>query len=246
MQRPSREAMLAKIRDALSASAAPGHEGAVAAGESPRRVSQEEQVAQIKSSCADQREYLIRRFESELTKVGGRFAIAESREAARNLILRLATEHQSRSVVGWNVEVIDRLAIGQALSESGISFIADDGGGDFVERARHAELGISGVDFALADTGTLVLLTGKGRARSASLLPPVHIAVITPEQMIRGLDDLFPMLRLTTQKEELPVSSAVTFITGPSRTGDIEMILVVGVHGPQQLQVILLNDSMNP
>ena len=98
---------------------------------------------------------------------------------------------------------------------------------------------MSGVDYALADTGTLVLLSREGRARSVSLLPSVHIALIRPEQVIEGLDDMFSLMRDGTDRDKVP-SSAVTFITGPSRTADIELTLVVGVHGPQELHAILL------
>jgi L-lactate dehydrogenase complex protein LldG len=84
-----------------------------------------------------------------------------------------------------------------------------------------------------------VLLARKGQARSISLLPPVHIAVVKPEQLLSGLSDLFPLLRGEAEGRDL--SSAITFITGPSRTADIELTLVVGVHGPQQLHVVLLD-----
>jgi L-lactate dehydrogenase complex protein LldG len=97
---------------------------------------------------------------------------------------------------------------------------------------------VSGVDHAIADTGTLVLLARTGQARSVSLLPPVHVAVVRPGQILSSLDDLFPVLRHDGNGE---LASAVTFITGPSRTADIELTLVVGVHGPQELHVVLLD-----
>jgi L-lactate dehydrogenase complex protein LldG len=101
-------------------------------------------------------------------------------------------------------------------------------------QAAEARLGITAVDYALADSGTLCLLAGKRQPRTASLLPPIHVAILRPEQILRGLDDLFALL---PSGDDL--SSAVTLITGPSRTADIELTLVVGVHGPQQLHVIL-------
>jgi L-lactate dehydrogenase complex protein LldG len=80
------------------------------------------------------------------------------------------------------------------------------------------------------------LLAAKTQPRTASLLPPIHVAILRPEQILRGLDDLFALLATGDE-----LSSAVTLITGPSRTADIELTLVVGVHGPQQLHVILAN-----
>ena len=115
---------------------------------------------------------------------------------------------------------------------------------EFVTNAAAAGIGVSGIDYALADTGTLVLLTGRGRARSISLLPAVHIALIRPEQIISGLDDLFSLLREERGLASGALSSAITFITGPSRTADIELTLVVGVHGPQELHAVLLSEAM--
>jgi L-lactate dehydrogenase complex protein LldG len=96
-----------------------------------------------------------------------------------------------------------------------------------------ADLGITGAGYGLADTGTLVLLASEVEGRLASLLPPVHLAVITADQIVADLTELF--FRLTQ-----PPSSCLTFITGPSRTADIELTLTVGVHGPKELHVVVL------
>jgi L-lactate dehydrogenase complex protein LldG len=75
------------------------------------------------------------------------------------------------------------------------------------------------------------------------LLPPLHVALVKPEQIIAGLDDLFPLMRYADEAANRELTSAVTFITGPSRTADIELTLVVGVHGPQELHVIVLKQG---
>jgi L-lactate dehydrogenase complex protein LldG len=129
-----------------------------------------------------------------------------------------------------------------AFSTSSCCELVIESDNDFIRTAALADLGLTGVDYALAETGTLVLSAGKGQARAISLLPPVHIAVLRPEQVIPGLTDLFPLLRRDTEAAGGTLSSAVTFITGPSRTADIELTLVVGVHGPQQLHVIFIGD----
>lgn len=98
-----------------------------------------------------------------------------------------------------------------------------------------AEFGITGADYALADTGSLVMLSSAGEARMISLLPPVHIAIVDKSKLLTGLDELFD-----TVPEPAELTSSMVVITGPSRTADIEQILVRGVHGPGEIHVVLL------
>jgi len=106
------------------------------------------------------------------------------------------------------------------------------------EAACTVQIGISGADYALADTGTLVLFSGSSGGRWISLTPNVHICLLPMERILPSLDDLFPLL---AQKENgAALGSAITFITGPSRTADIELTLVMGAHGPKELHVITL------
>jgi L-lactate utilization protein LutC len=97
------------------------------------------------------------------------------------------------------------------------------------------DVGITSADYALADTGTLVLLSSPREARLISLLPPAHIAVVPRERILTSLDELFAVL----PKPALQTSSMV-LITGPSRTADIEQILVRGVHGPGEITVVVV------
>ncbi len=98
-----------------------------------------------------------------------------------------------------------------------------------------ADLGITGADYALADTGSLVLLSSVEEARMISLLPPVHLAVLARDRILANLDELF---RVVSRPDLL--SSSMLLITGPSRTADIEQILIRRVHGPGDLHVLIL------
>lgn len=98
-----------------------------------------------------------------------------------------------------------------------------------------ADVGITSADYALADTGTLVLLSTPHEARMISLLPPAHIAVVPCHRLLTGLDELFSIV-----PDPAGAASSMVLITGPSRTADIEQILVRGVHGPGQLTVVLV------
>ncbi len=98
-----------------------------------------------------------------------------------------------------------------------------------------ANIGITSADYALADTGTLVMLSSPHEARLISLLPPAHIAVVPRDRILTGLDELFTIL-----PNPAAASSSMVLITGPSRTADIEQILVRGVHGPGQITVVIV------
>jgi L-lactate dehydrogenase complex protein LldG len=103
------------------------------------------------------------------------------------------------------------------------------------DQAAHCNIGITSASYALADTGTLVMLSSVQEARLISLLPPVHLAVIERSQVLSGLDELCDIVPRPAEK-----SSSMVLITGPSRTADIEQILVRGVHGPGELHVVIL------
>jgi len=97
-----------------------------------------------------------------------------------------------------------------------------------------ADIGITSADYVLADTGTLVMLSTQREARLISLLPPAHLAVVRRERILTGLDELMAIL-----PDPAAETSSMVLITGPSRTADIEQILVRGVHGPGQITVVI-------
>jgi L-lactate dehydrogenase complex protein LldG len=101
------------------------------------------------------------------------------------------------------------------------------------------EVGITGASAALAATGTLVLVSGKGRPRSPSLLPPIHIAVVKTDQIETTLERWVEQQR-KDGLDTLRASSNVILISGPSRTADIAMTLVMGMHGPKKMHIILV------
>lgn len=100
----------------------------------------------------------------------------------------------------------------------------------------HDLVGITGVFCAVAETGTLVVLSGADTPAAASLLPETHIAIVPATRIVRGMEEAFDLIR--AECGELP--RAVNFISGPSRTGDIEQTLVLGAHGPYRVHILLL------
>ena len=91
---------------------------------------------------------------------------------------------------------------------------------------------------AIAETGTCVILPRKGVSRVVSLLPPVHVAIVQRGQVLPSLDEFFTLHRSEFTKGDF--GSYVSFISGPSRSADIEYKLVTGVHGPGEVHLVLI------
>jgi L-lactate dehydrogenase complex protein LldG len=96
--------------------------------------------------------------------------------------------------------------------------------------------GISSADFGLSDTGSLVMISSPEEARMVSLLPPAHIAIVPSYKLLTGLDELYSLVPKPADR-----TSSMVLITGPSRTADIEQILVRGVHGPGEIHVVVVS-----
>jgi L-lactate dehydrogenase complex protein LldG len=101
------------------------------------------------------------------------------------------------------------------------------------------KVGISGCFCAIAETGTVLLLSGRQTPASVSLLPETHIAVVPVGRIVATMEDAFALLRA----EHGGLPRAVNFISGPSRTGDIEQTIVLGAHGPCRVHLILTGES---
>lgn len=102
------------------------------------------------------------------------------------------------------------------------------------------QVGISGCFCAIAETGTLLLLSGPAAPATVSLLPETHIALVRVSRIVATLEDAFALLR--AECGSLP--RAVNFISGPSRTGDIEQTIVLGAHGPCRVHLILIGEAL--
>lgn len=100
------------------------------------------------------------------------------------------------------------------------------------------QVGISGCFCALAETGTLMLLSGPATPATVSLLPETHIAVVPLSRLVATMEDAFALLRAECGS----VPRAINFISGPSRTGDIEQTIVLGAHGPCRVHLILIGN----
>jgi len=107
-----------------------------------------------------------------------------------------------------------------------------------------ADIGVSGANFAVAESGTLVIVSNEGNVRLTTTLPPVHIALVTVEKFVETLEEATLLIKaLTVASSGKKLTSYVSFITGPSSTTDIEKENIVGVHGPQEVHIIILDNG---
>ncbi|MHB8614159.1 MAG: LUD domain-containing protein [Candidatus Dormibacteraceae bacterium] len=107
-----------------------------------------------------------------------------------------------------------------------------------------ATVGISGANMAIAETGTIVLVTNEGNADLTTTLPPVHIALFGVDKVVATLEDAVAMLRMLPRSGTGQVmTSYVNWITGPSRSADIEQSLAIGVHGPREMHCVIIDNG---
>jgi len=139
---------------------------------------------------------------------------------------RLAAIVGTRRVLSWNPERLPydagAIVAGACLGSAPLREQAD------------AEIGVTGCDAAIAETGSLVLLSAPGAARTVSLLPPVHVALVRPQDLCFSMGGFFE-----ASAARMADASSCTVVTGPSRTADIELSLTIGVHGPGRVVVII-------
>jgi L-lactate dehydrogenase complex protein LldG len=149
-----------------------------------------------------------------------------------------------KSVVAWKHPLIESLNLPEALAEQGVPvFFADLQKTDAENLRRHiidSYIGITSADFCLADTATLVMRTRPGQARSVSLVPSIHAAVIELSQVIADLKELYALLKWDPQVSKEGLTNCMTFVSGPSKTADIEATMVHGAHGPREVYTFVL------
>jgi len=174
---------------------------------------------------------LLARFIEEAQKAGCVVHEAGSPEAAIAVILEIVGE--DTAVSAWDLAHIPLPGLAEALDKANINRVEQDAG---------IRVGLTGVAAALAATGSVVVVSGNGRARAASLLPPIHIAVVAAGQIMPDLESWWGTQQ-AAGLDQIRQHSNVVVITGPSRTADIAMQLVMGMHGPRKLHLVLFADS---
>lgn len=174
-------------------------------------------------------------FLRELRALGGHGELVQDAAAAREYILDLISNRGVRSIIRWDDAVLEELGIDERLREMGIEVTVWRDGESPREAAAGADVGLSGAGYAVAETGSLVLSSGRGEGRVVTLLPPTYVAVVKAERIVYRVEDV---IRRYDGQGVLP--SSLCFHTGPSRSADIEQSLAIGVHGPGDVHVLVL------
>ena len=195
-------------------------------------------------------EALLSQLQEAAIQAGWKVVRVASPEEAAQYIASMARDLEARSILRSTHSVLDQIGFERMLSDTGINVgvMAIEEEVDPAKRdsqrtllrqhATEADIGVTGVDYAIAETGTCVLLARKGVSRLVSLLPPVHVAVVERGQVLPSLDELFTLRRRDFLQGDL--DRYMNLITGPSRSADIEYTLVTGVHGPGEVHMVLL------
>jgi L-lactate utilization protein LutC len=182
---------------------------------------------------------LAARFTSELTTLGGAVHHARSVEDVARIVADLAEREGLKTVLAWRDSEFPIAGVGDALERTGCTVLRQNSGDAQhpVIRSVWAEatVGVTSAAACLAETGSVVVVSGPGRGRLASLLTPIHVAVVGRSSLRWSLPELL------ASDPDLATSGAnMVCITGPSRTAD-EHTLSRGVHGPREIHVVFVD-----
>jgi L-lactate dehydrogenase complex protein LldG len=179
---------------------------------------------------------------------------AEAAKAIARLVADTTPEWgDKKSVVQWDHPMIKKLALESALKDQAVPvYTAAYDGTETTddqkklkqeqirEQVTQSYIGITSADFCLADTATLVMRSRPPEARSVSLLPSIHVAVIKKEQILYSLKELYALLKYDPNTREEGFPHHMVMISGPSKTADIELVMVHGAHGPRALYLYVI------
>jgi L-lactate dehydrogenase complex protein LldG len=161
-----------------------------------------------------------------------------------------------KSIVVWQHPLIERLNLQKALAGKKIPVYVTDLNGLRLEKFTESEkrnrlreqiidayMGITSADICMADTASLVMRTRPGQARSVSLVPSIHVAIIYFDQIIWDLKELYALLSFDPDMRKEGLTNCMTFISGPSKTADVEATMVHGAHGPREVYIYVVKEK---
>ena len=201
------------------------------------------------ANAADRASELLQQMAEEATATGWNVHHVGNPEDAADLIAAICRENNAQSVLRSTHDLLTDIPLDAAVRDTGASVDVTESVGEAgtpyqsnpKEAAFSADVGITGVDYGIAETGTVVLHPRRGLSRLVSLAPPTHIAVLRPGEVLESLDELFAMERDDLLSGDL--AGSMNLISGPSKTGDIEGTISTGIHGPLEVHLVILGNA---
>ena len=236
----SRAEFLARIRGQMAK--APG---AFTAAPSLRPARPREVAETIRRELSERWRETLDKFGREFERVGGVLHRVPSTADVAGVVGRLARERNAASVITWHPSALGfdpsagLHAEGLAVHGMPATTPESEIRRTLRETIAVTPIGLTGVDVALAETGTMILRSGAGRPRSTSLLPATHVAVFDRTILVESMAQVGVLLEAWNAEEAS--GAVINFITGPSRTADIELTLTRGVHGPKEVHAIFVD-----
>ena len=178
---------------------------------------------------------LVARFTESLTASKGEMHHASDLETTLNHLESVFQDINPRCVVANDEPPLNTINLPGHFPAIDWHIVGKSPGSNR-EICQTADVGLSGADAALAETGTIVITSGPGKSRLTTLLPPIHIALVPTSYLTT---DIFTWTSTRRKDPRWNTSASITLISGPSKTADIEQTLAVGIHGPKRLIVIL-------
>ncbi len=179
--------------------------------------------------------HLFPEFETRAKAVSAEILRVKTPTEARDALLDLMRSLQVKKAVAVHCPLQEKAGIHEALKSAAIQLFTERA--DIAEHAATADVGISGVEFAVAETGSVCQKASAVEDRLVSMLPPVHIAFLDSNRVIPGIEDAYEIFSKVFDR------GYISFITGPSRTADIERVLTIGVHGPSRFILIAVDEA---
>ena len=208
----------------------------------------------IQSRDRKMRLALLDRMMEVAKTINTKVAAAETKTQIAAAIAKIAIDSNAewgdgKSIVAWDHPLVNGLDLPAAMQPLGVPvyFPENDacsaGAKTFRKQSETALMGITSADFGLAETATLTMKTRPGQPLHVSLLPSIHIAVIRLEQILSNLKEFYALLKWDPAQQAEGLTHSMSFITGPSKTADIEATLVHGAHGPRELVIFVLKNE---
>ena len=212
----------------------------------------------IKNRSQAERQQLLDRFIEMAAPINLNVIVLKDEDSVTAAIADLVRNKDpewgdQKSIVAWKHSLIEGLNPLDLLAAEKVPVYVTDLDAGLSEEFSEAEvrerlrkqvidsyIGVTAADFCMADTATLVMRTRPGQARSVSLVPSIHIGVIYLHQIIRDLKELYALLSFDPEVKKEGLTNCMTFISGPSKTADVEATMVQGAHGPREVYVYVI------